>query len=391
MQIPNNSMTTSVTPVLANLPNAVKEEAITVQQNPNISPEIQAGLAQAEGNLLAVEEVPQNQEALDDAALIIAQDGTKNENERMKAAASIKNETKRDDAYLTIALSDHSLDDDDICIEAAGSITDKDVRDSVLLYIAIDTKRYEEIRLEAAEKITDENMRDKIFFTIALDSQINTSARVEAAKNMRDKTESNKLLYLLAINPSVDEYMRVEAANHITDGSKQNICNSILASIAQNSKDYDVQQQAVKAMKHNDQKEEASLKIVLDTLKNVNNDIRHPLIEVINFSNEISEDKIRDEMLKKICQNWPLIGQGEDLSSDINSFDGIYELASSESAKYQLIKIIVDNVTLVKEFRRIIVENNVKNHSEKEALLNNIDQEVLLKGSNIKGAHNVHL
>lgn len=106
MQIPNNSITTPITPVVSNTSNRANEEVLTVQQNPNTSPDIQAGLAEAEGNLLVTEDVPQrNQDALDDAALAIAMDEEVDDRARMQAAESINDQNKKKEAYLKILLN----------------------------------------------------------------------------------------------------------------------------------------------------------------------------------------------------------------------------------------------------------------------------------------------
>ncbi len=269
---------------LSNTSNRANEEALTIQQNPNTSPDIQAGLAQAEGNPLVIQAVSQKEQATlddasDDTALAIAQDATKDEKERMDAAESIINDAKRDEAYLAIVQNE-----------------------------GVDYNN----RLDAALFIKNEDTK---------------------------KAACNTIIKYILKSQNVLEILNDLKNENLSDDSKN---------------------------------------------KNVMR-----LNESIYFASRIKNDEIKNEVLIKICEQWPKIeSKYNGLRCNINLFNRLYSFASSDDTKADLIIAITNHTTLDKEFRKQIIKDKVPAERLKTKLLNCIENGISFQPGDTKSGAN---
>ncbi len=138
------------------------------------------------------------------------------------------------------------------------------------------------------------------------------------------------------------------------------------------------------------------------------------LIRFVELDLTDADAKIKDQVIKTICQNWPLVEEeqvqkhfaqlrylydddgfeSDDAARDdfikehLEAFRKLYGLVSDDVVRVDLITAIVTRTELDAGFRKTIVEENEKNPAEQERLLRIIEekQEGSLSGSCTKKA-----
>lgn len=181
------------------------------------------------------------------------------------------------------------------------------------------------------------------------------------------------------------------AAEEAVPQQNQDAFDAAALAIAQDEEaDYDARIQAAEGIHDQNKKKEAYHKIISTLL--FKNYSHQSAINILCDISRIEKPEMKNALFIEICtrENWPNwfneISVGQTLSFFLSLYNMVPAGERQEDTRRQMIKALIDNSANSKEFRRLLVENTVRDASEKETLLASIEQGISIQGSSIKGS-----
>ena len=306
-------------------------------------------------------------------------------------------------------------------LEAVKLIPDDTQRHVVYLSIAQDPEVEATYRLEAVELIQGSAERDTVD-ALCLSIVQNFKAKeaigsiIKAAELIQNDAQSAAACLSIVQNPEVDAECLPFVVEWIEDRMKYNIQrDTVYLAIAQNPKmDADYRLWATSLIIDPTIQAECYPGVIANILSIQGFSCMDELIRFVELDLPDAGAEIKDQVIKTICQNWPLVeekqvqkhfallhslydddwfesddvARADLIREHLAAFRELYAFVSDDVVRVDLITAIVTRTDLDAGFRKTIVEAHEKDPAERERLIKIIEekQEGSLIGSYTKKA-----